>query len=64
MPPPLCYGVSLAGGEPLWFGIKTTKDYDRVTLSLGASLLSANLGDALCAHELCAGGKMVTQSSD
>lgn len=53
-------GLPLVGGQPLYFGIKTTKDYDRATLTLGAGLLSATVGEALHVHELCVGGKLVT----
>jgi hypothetical protein len=53
-------GANLLGAKALWFGIKTTKDYDRVALSLTPGLLSATVGDAMFAHELCAGGKYVT----
>ncbi len=52
-------GQNLVGGEPIWFGLKATKNFDRAALSLTSALLSANVGEQLRAHELCMGGVFV-----
>jgi hypothetical protein len=53
-------GQNLLGGEPIWFGLQATKNFDRVALSTTSALLSANVGEQLYAHELCLGGTFVT----
>jgi hypothetical protein len=57
-------GQNLFGGDPIWFGLLATKNFNRVTLSLSSGLLSANVGEALFAHELCPAGRFVTPPSN
>jgi hypothetical protein len=57
-------GQNAFGGEPIWFGLLATKNFNRVALSLSSALLSVNLGEALYAHELCLGGQFVTPPSN
>lgn len=57
-------GQNLTGGEPIWFGLKATRNFDRVALSVTSSLLSANVGEQLYAHELCIGGRFVDPPTD
>ncbi|MES0872968.1 hypothetical protein [Sinimarinibacterium thermocellulolyticum] len=52
-------GQNLVGGEPIWFGLKATKNFNRVALSIASALLSANVGEQMYAHELCLGGTFV-----
>ncbi len=52
-------GQNLTGGDPIWFGLQATQNYDRVALSISSALLSANVGEQLYAHELCLGGNFV-----
>lgn len=49
-------GANLASPGTLYFGIKTTKPYDRADISLTPGVLSADVGDAMYVHELCTGG--------
>ncbi|MFC4250932.1 hypothetical protein [Sinimarinibacterium flocculans] len=53
-------GQNLLGGEPVWFGLQATKNYDRVAISVTSALLSVNVGEQLHVHELCPGGRFVT----
>ena len=52
-------GVTALGQVPIWLGIETTKPYDVAMLSLAPSVLSAQVGDAMNAYELCTGGTLV-----
>ena len=53
---------TVGGSTPpaVFVGIKTTKAYDRATVSLTPGLLSVNVGDAMRIHELCTDGDLVT----
>jgi hypothetical protein len=53
-------GMGVVGDRLGFFGIKTTKAWDRATIALSPTLLSANVGEAMKVHELCTGGKFVT----
>lgn len=57
-------GQNLVGGEPIWFGLKATRNFDRVALSVTSALLSANIGEQLYAHELCIGGRFVAPPTE
>jgi len=43
-----------------FFGMKVTKPYNSVSISLTPTVLSANVGDAMKVHELCTGGRFVS----
>jgi hypothetical protein len=49
-------GQNVVGQAPIWIGLKATKPYDTATLSLAPSVLSADVGDALHAYEMCIDG--------
>lgn len=53
---------AIGGSTPAaaFVGVKTTKAYDRATISLTPGLLSVNVGDAMRIHELCTDGDLVT----
>jgi hypothetical protein len=53
---------AIGGSTPpaVFVGVKTTKAYDRATISLTPGLLSVNVGDAMRIHELCTDGDLVT----
>ncbi|HKY93049.1 MAG TPA: hypothetical protein VJM11_18510 [Nevskiaceae bacterium] len=51
-------GQVLTGNNTAWLGIRTTKAYDAVSISL-APALGANVGDAVRVHELCTKGRFV-----
>ena len=53
---------AIGGSAPAaaFVGVKTTKAYDRATISLTPGLLSVNVGDAMRIHELCTDGDLVT----
>ncbi|SEQ03507.1 hypothetical protein SAMN04488038_103145 [Solimonas aquatica] len=53
-------GISLAGDQSGYIGLKATKKYDSAVISLYSSLVSAQVGDAMHVHELCTGGKFVS----
>jgi hypothetical protein len=53
-------GQNATGGDPVWFGLQATRNFDRVALSLSSQALSVNVGEQLYAHELCPGGRFVT----
>lgn len=53
-------GQNIVGGEPAWFGLQATRNYDRVAIDITSALLSANVGEQLYVHELCPGGRFVT----
>jgi len=47
--------------EPFrYVGMKVTKPYNSVSVSLTPTVLSANVGDAMKVHELCTGGRFVS----
>ncbi|MDD3764978.1 MAG: hypothetical protein PHP86_16925 [Nevskiales bacterium] len=52
-------GQSLAGGDPIYVGVKTTVPYTAASVSLEPTLLSVNVGDAMQVHELCTDGQIV-----
>jgi len=52
-------GLNVAGADRLFVGIKAAKRFDSASLSLRPNVLSANVGDALYAHELCVRGRFV-----
>lgn len=56
-------GQNLVGGDPIWFGLQATKNFNRVSISLSSALLSANVGEQLYVHELCPSGRFVTPPS-
>ncbi|MFI4980503.1 MAG: hypothetical protein ACHQIO_09150 [Nevskiales bacterium] len=53
---------AIGGSTPpaVFVGVRTTKAYDRATISLTPGLLSVNVGDAMRIHELCTDGDLVT----
>ena len=53
-------GQNVLGGDPIWFGLKATKNFNRVSIALTSALLSANVGEQLYVHELCPSGRFVT----
>lgn len=57
-------GQGIAGNEPVYFGLQSTKPFDRVALSIASQLLSANVGEQMYAHELCLGGTFFDPPSD
>jgi len=52
-------GVGISTVPGIFFGVETTKPFDRATLSLTPSVLSADVGNALFTYEFCSGGKVV-----
>jgi hypothetical protein len=52
-------GAVQAGAATAFVGVRTTQPYNRVLLSLAAGGISANVGEALYAHELCTNGFFV-----
>ena len=52
-------GLNVAGADRVFVGIKAAKRFDSASLSLRPNVLSANVGDALYAHELCVRGRFV-----
>lgn len=52
-------GFSGVGDQIGFFGLKTTQPYNRVTISLIPTLIAANVGDAMKAHEMCTNGNFV-----
>lgn len=53
-------GLPVLGDPALFVGFKTTKPYDRVSISLTPGLLSADVGNAMNVHELCTRGMFIT----
>lgn len=53
-------GTTVLGEKSLFLGLKTKKAFDRATVGLSTTLLSANVGDAMYVHELCTDGEFVT----
>lgn len=53
-------GATVLGNKSIFLGLKTKKAFDRATVKLSTTLLSANVGDAMYLHELCTDGKFVT----
>ena len=51
-------GATVVGDPALWLGVETTKPYDTATLSLAPTVLSADVGDALHAYEMCVDGTL------
>jgi hypothetical protein len=49
-------GQTVVGQPAIWLGIEATKPFDTATLSLAPTLLSANVGDAMHAYEMCVDG--------
>ncbi len=49
-------GQIATGGTVRFVGMKVTKPYDGVTISLSPTLISANVGNAMNVHELCTDG--------
>ncbi len=56
-------GASVASPGTLYFGIKTTKPYDRADISLVPGVLTANVGDAMYVYELCTGGTITPSTA-
>lgn len=52
-------GFSGLGDQIGFFGFKATQPYDRATISLIPTLIAANVGDAMKAHEMCTNGSFV-----
>jgi hypothetical protein len=57
-------GQNVFGGEPIWFGLLATKNFNRVSIAVSSAVLSANVGEQLYVHELCPGGRFVTPPSN
>jgi hypothetical protein len=57
-------GQNVVGGDPIWFGLQATKNFNRVSIALTSALLSANVGEQLYVHELCPSGRFVTPPSN
>ncbi|WP_028080308.1 hypothetical protein [Solimonas soli] len=53
-------GLNLAGDEAGYIGLKAHKKFDSAVVSIGASLVAADVGNAMRVHEMCTGGKFVT----
>jgi hypothetical protein len=49
-------GQGVLSSAPVWLGVKTTKEYDRATVSLTPGVISADVGDAMHVYELCTDG--------
>ncbi|MEN8719820.1 MAG: hypothetical protein ABF296_06110 [Oceanococcaceae bacterium] len=52
-------GVGAVGNGPTFVGRKVSKPFNRASITLQASLLSANVGEAMYVHEICVGGNIV-----
>lgn len=56
-------GATVLGQKSIFLGLKAKKDFDRATVGISTTLLSANVGEAMYVHEMCTGGKFVTPPS-
>lgn len=52
-------GINGSTVPSAWIGLKATRPYDKVTVSLVPGLLSVNVGDAMRIHEFCYDGRFV-----
>lgn len=52
-------GQNIVGSPYVFVGRKVTKPYDRVTVSLAANVLAADVGEAMYVHEVCTDGALV-----